>query len=292
MKQWRYSAVAVIFGACADRYVLQGYTPARSFDEMLADATKVEGLKGIELVGGWQIKEENQDSVVKKIQASGLEISMLIPEIWATPVFGWGSFTSRDAQVRAKAIVKVKNAMDLAHKTGADHDPQVRVAVEYKQREPRTHALVSNLAKCLLLVQEVNRPNVGINLDVGHALAGMENMAESVAMLSRFGNKLYHLHVNDNYRSWDDDMIPGSVHTLEWMEFFYWLDRTGYDGWISLDVFAYHERDKVAVARESLAWREALRKAAGRLDGHAVENVLDSGDAMKATKLVREALLG
>jgi len=111
-------------------------------------------------------------------------------------------------------------------------------------------------------------------------------------MLKRFGNKLYHLHVNDNYRSWDDDMIPGSVHTLEWMEFFYWLDRTGYDGWISLDVFAYHERDKVAVARESLAWLEALRKAAGRLDGHAVEKVLDSGDAMKATRLVREALLG
>lgn len=327
MKQWRYSAVAVIFGACADRYVLQGYTPERSFDEMLADSTKVEGLKGIELVGGWHIKEENQDSVVKRIQASGMEISMLIPEIWATPVFGWGSFTSRDPKVRATAIAKVKNAMDLARQTGcnqvspwfghdgfdyvfqldyaaawdqlvegliecADYDPKVKVAVEYKQREPRTHALVSNLAKCLLLLQEVNRPNVGINLDVGHALAGMENMAESVAMLKRFGNKLYHLHVNDNYRSWDDDMIPGSVHTLEWMEFFYWLDRTGYDGWISLDVFAYHERDKIAVARESLAWLEALREAAGRLDPKAVEKVLDSGDAMKSTKLVREALFG
>ena len=35
MKQWEYSAVAVIFGACADRYVLQGYTPERTFDQML-----------------------------------------------------------------------------------------------------------------------------------------------------------------------------------------------------------------------------------------------------------------
>ena len=327
MKQWRYSAVAVIFGVCADRYVLQGYTPERSFDERPADATKVEGLKGIELVGGWHIKEESQDSVVKRIQASGMEISMLTPEICSTPVFGWGSFTSRDPQVRASAIGKVKSAMDLAHRTGctqvspwfghdgydyvfqldyarawdqlveglierADHDPEVRIAVDCKLREPRTHVVVSNLAKCLLLVQKVNRPNVGINLDVGHALTGMENMAESVAMLSRFGNKLYHLHMNDNYRSWDDDMIPGSVHTLEWMEFFYWLDRTGYDGWVSLDVFAYLEGDKVAVARESLAWLEALRKAAGRLERRAVEDVLDSGDAMKATRMVREALLG
>jgi hypothetical protein len=55
---------------------------------------------------------------------------------------------------------------------------------------------------------------------------------------------------------------------------------------------ATRERDKVAVARESLAWLEALRKAAGRLDGRAVESVLGSGDAMKATRPVREALLG
>ena len=117
-------------------------------------------------------------------------------------------------------------------------------------------------------------------------------MAESVALLDRFGGKLYHLHLNDNYRSWDDDMIPGSVHTLEWIEFFYWLDRTGYEGWLSLDVFPYRERDKVAVGRESLAWLEALRGAAGRLDQQAVERVLESGDAMAATRLVREALLG
>ena len=168
---------------------------------------------------------------------------MLIPEIWPTPVFGWVSFASLDPKVRAKAIGRVKSAMDLARQTGcnqvspwfghdgydyvfqldysaawdqlaagliecADRDLKVKLAVEYKQREPRTHPLVSNLPKCLLLLQEVNRPNVGINRDVGHALAGMENMAESVAMLKHFGDKLYHLHVNDNY-------------------------RTGYDGWIS-----------------------------------------------------------
>lgn len=41
-----------------------------------------------------------------------------------------------------------------------------------------------------------------------------------------------------------------------------------------------------------MAWLEALRKAAGRLERRAVEDVLDSGDAMKATRMVREALLG
>ena len=118
MKQGKNSAVAVIFGACADRYVLQGYMLERTFDEMLDDATKVQGLEGIELVGGWQIKDDNQDDVVLKIEKSGLRISMLIPEIWATSLFGWGSFASRDKKIRELAIAKVKNAMDLAQRTG------------------------------------------------------------------------------------------------------------------------------------------------------------------------------
>ena len=46
MKTRRYAAVAVVFGNCADRYVLQGYTEPRSFDQMLEDAKQVPGLTG------------------------------------------------------------------------------------------------------------------------------------------------------------------------------------------------------------------------------------------------------
>ncbi len=323
----RFSAVAVVFGSTADRYVLKGYTPARSLEQMLDDAAKVPGLTGIELVGGWHLNDENQDAVVKSIADHGFEISMLIPELWADGKWGWGTLTSADPAIRSAAKDRIRVAMDLARRVGcgrvspwfghdgydyilqtdyvrawdrlvegltacADHDPGVKIAVEYKVKEPRTHAFVGSTAKALLLAQEVNRANVGVNLDVGHALLGYESMAESVALLSRFGNKLFHLHLNDNYRSWDDDMIPGSVHTLEWIEFFYWLARTGYDGWLSLDVFAYRERDKVAVGRESIAWLETLMGAAERLDRTQAEAALASGDAMLATRLLREALVG
>jgi sugar phosphate isomerase/epimerase len=323
----RFAAVAVVFGSTADRYVLQGYTPARTLEEMLDDAARVPGLRGIELVGGWHLNDDNQESVVRSIADHGFEIAMLIPEIWAAPRWGWGTLTSADPGVREAAKDRIRRAMDLAHRVGccrvspwfghdgwdyvfqadyrrawdllveglaavADHDPGVKVAVEYKPREPRTHAFVSDLAKSLLLVQEAGRANVGVNLDVGHALMGGESMAECVALLSRFGDRLFHLHLNDNYRSWDDDMVPGSVHTLEWIELFYWLSRTGYDGWLSLDVFAYRERDKVAVGRESIAWLRALRDAAGRLDRAAIEEAMRTGDAMAATRLCREALLG
>ena len=174
----------------------------------------------------------------------------------------------------------------------AGHNPQVKISVEFKPKEPRTHILVGNTAKTLLLINEVNRPNVGINLDTGHANMGYETLAECVALMKRFGNRLFHLHLNDNYRLWDDDMIPGSVHTLEWLEFFWWLDRTGYDGWFSLDVFAYREKDKIAVARESIAWLEALSAAAERLPSDELEAVFQSGDAMAAQRILRRALLG
>ena len=45
------------------------------------------------------------------------------------------------------------------------------------------------------------------------------------------------MHFNDNYRLWDDDMIVGSVHTIEYLELLYWLDRVGYDGYLSMDQY-------------------------------------------------------
>ncbi len=61
--------------------------------------------------------------------------------------------------------------------------------------------------------------NVGVTVDVGHALVAGENVAEAVYRLIRAG-KLFHMHFNDNYTAWDDDMIVGSVHTVAFIE---WL---------------------------------------------------------------------
>ena len=74
MSKRRYSAVAVVFGATADRYVLQGYTEKRSFEQMLEDAKQVPGLTGIEVIGGWHINDENQHAVVKQIHDAGFEL--------------------------------------------------------------------------------------------------------------------------------------------------------------------------------------------------------------------------
>ena len=327
MKNRRYSAVAVVFGNCADRYVIQGYTETRSFDQMLEDAKQVPGLTGIEVIGGWHINDQNQHAVVQQIHDAGFQLACVIPEIWANPKWGWGTLAATDPGIRRDAIERITVAMDLAASTGcnhvspwpghdgwdyvfqtdyikmydwmlegleacANHNPNVKISLEFKPKEPRMHIMLNSTAKALLFVNTINKPNLGINLDVGHANMGGETLAEAVALMKRFGNRLVHLHLNDNYRATDDDMIPGSIHTLEWVEFFYWLGRTGYDGWLSLDIFAYREKNKVAVAREALAWLETFAKAADRIDKEEAEALFDSGDAMAAQAMLRRARFG
>ena len=321
----KFSSTAVAFGSCADRYVLDGYSPQKSFKEILEAAKKVPDLEGIELIGGWQLTKTNARQVIKRVTDSGLKVSMIIPELWSSAKWGLGSFTANDQKIRQDAIDNVKKSMELAQESGcnlvspwfgqdgydycfqadyikswdrivegviscADYLPEVEIAVEYKIKEPRTHCFIGTIGKAILLVKEVDRANVGVNLDIGHALESYENMAESVALLKRFGNKLFHLHLNDNYRLWDDDMIPGSVHTIETLELLYWLNKTEYNGWYSLDIFPYRENGVRAVI-EGIEWFKGLFRVLNRIGMDNIEKAIQEGDATKSSALIRKGLL-
>ena len=77
------------------------------------------------------------------------------------------------------------------------------------------------------------------------------------------------MHFNDNYAAWDDDMIVGSVHTVEYLEILYWLDRTGYNGWLSMDQYPYREEAAEAIG-ESVQWLKQfetiLRESRSEID--------------------------
>lgn len=128
-------------------------------------------------------------------------------------------------------------------------------------------------------------------IDVGHSLMAYEDTAESAALLHYFGNKLFYMHFNDNWRLWDDDMTAGSVHTIELLELLYWLDRVGYTGWYALDIFPYRENG-VQAATESIAWIKGLHGLLDKIGRSRIADVIGRGDAMAASALVREALLG
>lgn len=322
----RFSANINTFNAGADRYVLSGYGDRYPTDELIQMATKVEGLSGVELVGTWHVNDHNVEQIRHQVADAGLVVTCVTPDIWASPQWGRGSFTSNDPKIRRAAIQEVKKSMEWARQLDcevidlwfgqdgydypfqgnfitawdriiegviecAEHVPEVKIVLEYKPKEPRTHCYIATVGKTLLLIEKVNRPNVGAMIDVGHALMGYETTAESAALLQHFGNKLFYMHFNDNWRLWDDDMTVGSVHTIETLELLYWLDRINYTGWYALDIFPYRENGMRA-AQESIRWIQGLQALLDKIGRERFDNVIAASDSMEASALLREALLG
>ena len=92
----------------------------------------------------------------------------------------------------------------------AEHNPTVSIGIEPKCKEPRANQYISNTGKALMLVNKINKSNLGITLDFGHSLAALENPAEC-ATLAMMEDRLQQIHLNDNYRDWDHDLIPGTT---------------------------------------------------------------------------------
>ena len=322
----RFSANINTFNACADRYVLSGYGERLTTDQLIRAATQVKGLTGVEVVGLWHVNDTNIEQIRKQIRDAGLEVTCVTPDIWASSKLGWGSFASNDPQIRRQAIQEVKKSMEWAKQLDcevidlwfgqdgydypfqadyqaaweriiegtiecAEYLPEIKLVLEYKPKEPRTHCFIATVGKTLLLIEKVNKPNVGAMIDVGHALEAYENVAESAALLQYFGNKLFYMHFNDNWRMWDDDMTVGSVHTIELLELLYWLDRMSYSGWYALDIFPYRENG-IRAASESIKWIQGLHGLLDKIGRDKIAQVVASGDAMSASEMLRGALLG
>lgn len=322
----RFSANINTFNAGADRYVLDGYGERYTTDQLIQFATQIESLSGVELVGKWHVNDGNVEQIRRQVTDAGLAVTCVTPDIWASAKWGRGSFASNDPAIRKAAIAEVKRSMEWAKQLNcevidlwfgqdgydypfqadymaawdrlidgtrecAEHLPEVKIVLEYKPKEPRTHCFLATVGKTLLLIDKVNRPNVGAMIDVGHAMMAYENTAESAALLKYFDNKLFYMHFNDNWRHWDDDMTVGSVHTIETLELIYWLDRLQYTGWYALDIFPYRENGARA-ATESIRWLKGLYGLLDKIGREKIAAVVASGDAMEATALLRQGLLG
>jgi len=118
-----------------------------------------------------------------------------------------------------------------------EHDKSMKIAVEYKSKDPRQKQYVSDVGKAMMLINDIGLDNVGGVIDVGHALMAQESLAESLMVLDMH-RKLYQIHLNENYKDADPDMIFGSINFWEILEFFYYLNKTDFRGWSSIDVIS------------------------------------------------------
>jgi len=320
--QRKYSVILGNLGNTCDRFC-SSYKENPSTIDMLKKAVQIPFVEGIELVGTWDIKPENANQMKKAFDDYGMKCVSIIPDLFANSIYWKGSYSSKDASVRRQSIDYTRKMCEIAIMMGCDllniwpgqdgydylltaeYDNErqwlceaiaslatefkgIKFALEYKPKEPRTHSYIARMADSLLLAQESGCDNVGVTIDTGHAFNAGEVVAESIVLAKRAGNKLMHMHFNDNYTAWDDDMIVGSVHTVCYLETLYWLDRCGYDGYLSMDQYPYRE-DAAGAIGESIQWLVKFDTVLNE-NRYKIDELVKLGNAVETSKFLRSVL--
>jgi sugar phosphate isomerase/epimerase len=313
MKDYKIAGGFACFSPCADRFNVAGYRDPMTLEQQFEAATKIDGLTGVGL--DYPYNFTRAEEVRPLLEKTGL--TFMTVEIGLYPDRKWknGTYTSADPGIRREAIEMSKKALDAAAELGAEdvlmwpgqdgfdypfqsdytkfwkllvdgigevaaYRPDVKIAIEYKLQEPRVNCYIRNAGVLLSLLHELGMTNVGGCVDLGHSLAARENPGEAVALLARAG-KLFQVHVNDNYRDWDHDLIVGSVSFWETAEFFYWLRRCGWKGWHILDIFPYR-LDGAQALQEGVNRTKFFIDLAERIDTKALRSGLEGADMIAA----------
>lgn len=323
-----FGTTIALWGQCSDRFLSQGYKDSTSFEDKIKLISKVKDIKGVDLYGDWDVNMQNVYEVKEILDKYKLKTFIVTADLNSIPEFGKGSLTSPYKESRDLGLKKTYEAIDMARilncsmvnlwlgqdgydysfqvdylwawqaildaiKISADYalDKSIKIALEYKPREPRTHIFTASVTKMLFIINKIQRENVGVLVDTGHAYCAGENIAESISICKLAGDKLYYVHVNDNYKVWDDDMMVGTVHPFEMLEFLYWLEKLDYNGPIVLDVFPYRE-DPLGAASESIEFIKKLRMILRKIDENVIREIFDTQDAVASARMIRKLLFG
>lgn len=236
----------------------------------LQRAAKVPGLTHVDLNYPDHVTEA--PAIVKRqINDLGLEINGLAMRYYTNPAFKLGAFTHPDRAVRREAIDLTKAGIDAALamqaplmtlwmgqdgfdysfqadyarlwddevaaiREVAEHAPECAISIEYKPNEPRSFALLPDVATTLLAIDEAGCSNLGVTLDFAHVLYADEMPAFAAALITR-RSKLLGVHLNDGYAKRDDGLMVGSVHPQATLELLAQIRRDGYEGVIYFDTF-------------------------------------------------------
>jgi xylose isomerase len=324
MSNLRFGAGIWHFATYVDRYATDGYGDPRSIVDAIELAGKVDDLSVVDLNWPFFGGDFSNEQVKAALDAQGLSVIGITPEIY-TNVFRKGAFTNPDPGVRRLAHDLITEAADVVRFFGADYvklwpgqdgwdypfqvnhgklwnlsldalgqlaeeNSDLRFVVEYKPREPRNHMSFDSVSRTLLGLEKIGLPNIGILLDFGHALYGGESPADSAQLAIDYG-RLFGMDVNDNLRGWDDDMIAGTVHPVELMEFFHVLRQNDWNGVWQLDQFPFRE-DSVDAANLAIDFLKRIDAALNRLDVAALDAAQERQDAVAANRIVQDALYG
>lgn len=164
-----------------------------------------------------------------------------------------------DAQVTSDTVATLREMADAAAEFG------ISVAFEFMGFP---WAAVRDVAGAWEIVQEANRPNLGIIVDTAHFYAGGSTL-ESIREVDP--ERLVVLHINDVEDVAKPDITDGhrlypGEGVIPLQDILGAVRATGWDGVLSVELFReeYWQQDPLAVAREAKArtvavWERVLR---------------------------------
>ncbi|MEP3429974.1 MAG: sugar phosphate isomerase/epimerase family protein [Roseibium sp.] len=307
-------------GGYRDRF--HQYQVDRSFSERLDIAKTIPRTHGIEPVYPQDLGIDG--SGVAAVKASGLAVSAVNVNIKSENKFREGSFTHRDAAIRAETVEYIKTAMDLSADLGANmitvcplidgwdyafqvdhiqqwkwaieafteaaaHRDDVKVCIEYKAYESRNHILMPSMGKTLHFCDRVGAKNLGVTMDVGHALIAGECPAAEM-VIAHEADRLFYVHFNDNDRGADWDMLPASVHLWQTLETLHYMRKIGFDGWLAYDVFTRSGDNAEAIAA-TFEIMEDLEKLLDKIGDDVFSKAIQGGIPAQGYRDLIKALL-
>lgn len=217
------------------------------------------------------------------LSETGLCVPMATTNLFADPIFKDGAFTSNDPKVRAYALQKTMNAIDLGMELGAkvyvfwggregtetdasknpitsikrtreamnflceyalDKRYDLKFALEAKPNEPRGDIYNPTTGHMLAFIATLDHPEmVGVNPEVAHEHMAGLNFVHGVAQALDAG-KLFHIDLNDQaFGRYDQDFRFGAVNLKSAFFLVKLLEDNGYNGSRHFDAHAYRTED-------------------------------------------------
>ena len=219
----------------------------------------------------------------KALADTGLVVPMATTNLFSDPIFKDGAFTSNDPKVRAYALQKTMNAIDLGVEFGAkvyvfwggregtetdssksavesikrsreamnflceyalDQKYDLKFALEAKPNEPRGDIYNPTTGHMLAFIETLDHSEmVGVNPEVAHEHMAGINFMHGVAQAWEAG-KLFHIDLNDQYPGrYDQDLRFGSRDIKAAFYLVKFLEDVKYDGSRHFDAHAYRTED-------------------------------------------------
>jgi len=228
-------------------------------------------------------REKTVAAFKQVLKETGLVVPMATTNLFSDPAFKDGAFSANDPRVRAYALQKTMDAIDLGvdlgakiyvfwggregSETDAAKDPvtaikrtreamnflcgyvldkgyDLRFALEAKPNEPRGDIYHSTTGHMLAFIETLEHPEmVGVNPEVAHEHMAGLNFVHAVAQALESG-KLFHIDLNDQaFGRFDQDFRFGAVNLKSAFFLVKLLEDYGYTGSRHFDAHAYRTED-------------------------------------------------